>query len=189
MNFETMTRPVAAADAFQFNAVVIGLGFLAEGRLAVALGDGSVRLICAGGSDQPLTVRPHTAQAALLAAAVDVDGMGLLTGGDDGRLVRTDSDGATSLLAEFPDQQLDVIAANAASGLRGVAAGREIRLIDRTARRLDRRRIIRALSPVLPSIQRASASPQHTMAASVCGGRPRSAAMFDVWTTRARTSP
>lgn len=124
MNFETMTKPVAAADAFQFNAVVIGLAFLADGRLAVALGDGSIRLIRAGGLEQPSTVRPHTAQAALLAAAVDVDGMGLSTGGDDGRLMRTDSGGATSLLAEFPGQQLDVIAVNVPSGLRGIAAGR-----------------------------------------------------------------
>lgn len=124
-------RPRAAARQFRLDAVIVGLGFLNGGVLAAACGDGSVALVAADPSHEPVSVRPHEEQAALLAMAVDSDGGGILTGGDDGRLMRTDGAGRTSVVATFPGRQVDVIAVSPAAGLRAAAAGRELRLLDR----------------------------------------------------------
>jgi WD40 repeat protein len=127
------TQGTASAEkaAYQFDGIVVGLSFLEDGTLAVALGNGSVRLIGSPSSGKALAVHPHAANAAILAATTDCDGGAILTGGDDGRLMRVAGDGGTRLLAEFAAQQVDSIAAHAGTGLRAAAAGREVRLIDR----------------------------------------------------------
>jgi WD40 repeat protein len=117
---------------FSFDAAVTGLVFLAEGTLATGLGDGSVRLIAPGETASLRAVRPHREGAAVLVMAADIDGAGVVTGGDDGRLARTDAGGGVSVLAEFPGRQADVLAVSPAGGLRAVAGGREVRLLDRT---------------------------------------------------------
>jgi WD40 repeat protein len=63
--------------------------------------------------------------------AIDIDGAGIVTGGDDGRVARTDARGEVSVLAEFPGRQADVVAVSPSGGLRAVAGGREVRLLDR----------------------------------------------------------
>ncbi|MBO0739242.1 MAG: WD40 repeat domain-containing protein [Alphaproteobacteria bacterium] len=117
---------------FSFDAAVTGLAFLAEDTLATGLGDGSVRLIAPGETALPRTVRPHGEGAAILAMVLDTDGAGVVTGGDDGRVARTDARGEVSVLAEFPGRQADVLAVSPSSGLRAAAVGREVRLLDRT---------------------------------------------------------
>jgi hypothetical protein len=119
---------------FSIDAAVTGIAFLADGTLAAGLGDGSVRLIAPRDSLSPTTIQPHRAGAAVLAMCVDIDGAGVLTGGDGGRVARTGADGEVTVLAEFPGRQVDVLAVHASSGLRAAAAGREVRLLDRTGK-------------------------------------------------------
>jgi WD40 repeat protein len=117
---------------FSFEAAVTGLVFLAEGTLAMGLGDGSVRLIAPGDTASPRTVQPHREEAAVLVMVSDIDGAGVVTGGDDGRVARTDTHGEVTVLAEFRGRQADVLAVSPSGGLRAVAVGREVRLLDRT---------------------------------------------------------
>jgi WD40 repeat protein len=119
---------------FSFDAAVTGLAFLATGTLAAGLGDGSVRLLAPGESAPPKTVQPHREGAAVLAMSADIDGAGVVTGGDDGRVARTDAGGEISVLAEFSGRQADVLAVSPSGGLRAVAGGREVRLLDRTGK-------------------------------------------------------
>jgi hypothetical protein len=119
---------------FSFEAAVTGLVFLAEDTLATGLGDGSVRLIAPSETASAKTVRPHRHGAAVLAMAADIDGAGVVTGGDDGPVARTDAGGEVSVLAEFPGRQADVLAISSSGGLRAVAGGREVRLLDRTGK-------------------------------------------------------
>src|SRR5260221_14235866 len=86
-----------------FDAAVTGMAFLNGGILAIACGDGGVRLVPAEGA--PILVQAHEDGAAALTLVVDVDGAGVLTGGDDGRLVRTSTDGGSLTLLEAPGRQ------------------------------------------------------------------------------------
>ena len=115
--------------ALAVDAGVTGLAFLNQTMLAIACGDGGVRLVPPGGS--PVLVQAHENGAAALSLAVDLDGASVVTGGDDGRLVRTSADGVARALLEAPGRQIDAIAVNDAAGFRAVAAGKEIHLIDR----------------------------------------------------------
>jgi WD40 repeat protein len=119
---------------FSLDAAVTGLAFLADNTLATGLGDGSVRLIAPGETASPRTVRPHREGAAVLAMVTDIDGAGVVTGGDDGRVALTGARGEVSVLAEFPGRQADVLAVSPSGGLRAVAAGREVSLLDRTGK-------------------------------------------------------
>ena len=86
---------------FSFDAAVTGLAFLAEGTLAAGLGDGSVRLVAPANTASPRTIQPHREGAAVLAIAADIDGAGVVTGGDDGRVARTDAGGEVSVPQSF----------------------------------------------------------------------------------------
>jgi WD40 repeat protein len=119
---------------FSVDAAVTGVAFLADGTLAASLGDGSVRLIAPRDTLSPTAIQPHSEGSAVLAMVVDIDGAGVLTGGDDGRVARTGADGEVTVLTEFPGRQVDVLAVHASSGLRAAAAGREVRLLDRTGK-------------------------------------------------------
>lgn len=63
--------------------------------------------------------------------ATDIDGAGIVTGGDDGRVARTNTRGEVTVLAEFPGCQADILAVSPSGGLRAAAIGREVRLLDR----------------------------------------------------------
>lgn len=109
-----------------FDAAVTGAVFSDAGLLAVALGDGSVQLIGADNDARPAQVH----EGAVLCLALDIDGRGFVTGGDDGRLVCTSSDGTGTELLAAPGRQIDVLAVSRAAKARAVAVGREVRLID-----------------------------------------------------------
>ncbi|HYZ22943.1 MAG TPA: WD40 repeat domain-containing protein, partial [Rhodopila sp.] len=118
----------------EYGAGVTAAAFSDAGTLAAALGDGSIQLIDAD----------HTARAAqahdgaALCLALDVDGQGFVTGGDDGRLVRTANDGSTVELLSAPGRQIDVLAVSRPANARAVAIGKEVRLLDRAGAVLAR---------------------------------------------------
>jgi WD40 repeat protein len=86
-----------------------------------AVGDGTVRF------ENGAVVEAH--DGAVLSAAVHPSGEGVVTGGDDGRVVWSRPDGATEL-ANVGGRWIDAVEASAASGLIAFAAGREVRVLD-----------------------------------------------------------
>jgi WD40 repeat protein len=104
-----------------FDAFVTATAFDQAGQALFALGDGRV---CA---ESGASAQAH--QGAVLAAALHPSGQGLVTGGDDGRLVWS-RDGESQELARLPGKWLDVVATSAASGLIAFAAGRELHVRD-----------------------------------------------------------
>jgi len=104
--------------ARDFGAYVVSVAFVAEGAV-FALGDGTVRF------ESGESVEAH--DGAVLCATPHPSGSGLITGGDDGRLVWSRPSGAV-LIAET--KWIDAVAASAASGLIAFAAGREVQVRD-----------------------------------------------------------
>ena len=104
-----------------FDAYVTAALFDKAGRAAFALGDGTVRF------EDGATVQAH--DGAALCAAVHPSGVGLVTGGDDGRLVWSKPDGAEEL-AKVPGRWIESVAASAESKLIAFAAGRELHVRD-----------------------------------------------------------
>jgi len=104
---------------FEFDAYVTAAAFTRHGA-AFALGDGTVRF------EDGATVEAHG--GAILCAAVHPSGDGLLTGGDDGKVVWSRRDGA-SVLAEVKDRWIDCITASPESGMIAFGAGKELRVI------------------------------------------------------------
>jgi WD40 repeat protein len=112
-----------------FAAYVTEALFDRAGRAWFALGDGTV----AGESGE----RTPAHDGAILAAALHPSGDGVISGGDDGRLVWTQG-AETSQLAELKGRWIDVVAASPASGLIAFASGREARVLDATDARFER---------------------------------------------------
>ena len=106
---------------FAFDAYVTAVHFDRAGRASFALGDGTVRF--EGGE----AVEAH--DGACLAACLPAKGMGLLTGGDDGRVVVSTPDGAQEI-ARVAGRWVDCVAASAESGLIAFGAGRELHVRD-----------------------------------------------------------
>lgn len=104
-----------------FDAYVTAALFDKAGRAAFALGDGTVRF--EGGESVPA----H--DGAVLAAVVHPSGEGLVTGGDDGRVVWSTSAGAQEL-AKLPGKWIEALAASPESGLIAFAAGRDLHVRD-----------------------------------------------------------
>ena len=97
-----------------------------NGRLfAVALGDGTVRLIDSETLDaEAITVRAHTGAALCLAA--DIDKGTFLSGGDDGHLVRITPLGETSAIFEAKGRWIEHVTAHSASGFRSWASAKDV---------------------------------------------------------------
>jgi WD40 repeat protein len=113
---------------FDFDAYVTAALFDRSGRTWFALGDGTVRAVAAGGF---VTVEAH--DGAVLAACLHPSGEGIVTGGDDGRVIWTRLEGeeiAASVLAEVKGRWIDAVAASAESGLVAFAAGRDLHVRD-----------------------------------------------------------
>jgi WD40 repeat protein len=104
-----------------FDAYVTAALFEANGRAAFALGDGTVRF------EDGDCVEAH--DGAVLAAAVHPSGGGLVSGGDDGRLVWTKAAGAEEI-AKVPGRWIESVAASAESGLIAFAAGKDLHVRD-----------------------------------------------------------
>jgi WD40 repeat protein len=104
-----------------FDAYVTSTLFDAAGRAAFALGDGTVRF------ETGETIEAH--DGAVLAAAVHPSGEGLITGGDDGRLVWSRS-GRAEELAKLQGRWIEAVAASPESKLIAYAAARELHVRD-----------------------------------------------------------
>jgi WD40 repeat protein len=102
---------------FSFDAYVTAAHFDRAGRAAFALGDGTVRF--EGGE----TIEAH--DGAVLSACLPPAGEGLLTGGDDGRVVLSTPAGAQEI-AKLPGKWIDSIASSPESKLIAFSAGREL---------------------------------------------------------------
>ena len=104
-----------------FDAYVTQALFDRAGRAVFALGDGTVRF------EDGARIEAH--DGAILSACRHPKGAGVVSGGDDGRLVWTRPEGAQEL-AKLPGRWLDSVAASAESGLIGFSAGREVHVRD-----------------------------------------------------------
>src|SRR4051812_25180666 len=104
-----------------FDAYVTAALFDRAGRAGFALGDGTVRF--EGGE------RLEAHDGACLSACLPPKGEGLLTGGDDGRVVLT-SPAGVSEIAKIPGRWIDCVAASPESGLIAFGAGRELHVRD-----------------------------------------------------------
>jgi WD40 repeat protein len=113
---------------FDFDAYVTAALFDRSGRTLFALGDGTVRAVTGDGF---VTVEAH--QGAVLSACIHPSGIGILTGGDDGRVVWTRLEGGeivASLVGEVKGRWIDSVAASAESGLIAFTAGRDLHVLD-----------------------------------------------------------
>ena len=111
------------------DAYVVGVAFLEEGRLAVALGDGRVAFIDRESANPPSFVSVH--DGACLSLAVDLQEQRVLTGGDDGRLASTGADGETTEIASIAGRWVEPIVVSRASGLCAAAFGKTVSLFAR----------------------------------------------------------
>src|SRR5947209_6899689 len=102
---------------FPFGAFVVDCAFLGDAA-AFALGDGTVRLASGVAAE---TVAGHS--GAILAATASVDGKALITGGDDGLVLRVAANGKVERLAEMPRKWIDHVAAGPGGAI-AFAAGR-----------------------------------------------------------------
>lgn len=106
---------------FAFDAYVTAALFDRAGRASFALGDGSVRF--EGGE----SLEAH--DGAVLSACLPPTGNGVVTGGDDGRVVLTTPAGVTEL-AKVPGRWIDTVAFSPDSKLIAFGAGRELHVRD-----------------------------------------------------------
>ena len=112
-----MTR----AMTFQFDAYVTCALFGKDGKAVFALGDGTVRF------ESGETIEAH--DGAILCACLHPSGEGLITGGDDGRVVWSRTSGASEI-AKIPGRWIDAVDASPESKLIAFAAGKELHVRD-----------------------------------------------------------
>ena len=107
---------------FSFDAYVTAALFDRSGKAGFALGAGTVRF------ETGETVAAHDGVA--LSACAHPSGEGLLTGGDDGRVVWSRASEAAQELAKVPGRWIEAVAASAESRLIAFAAGRDLHVRD-----------------------------------------------------------
>jgi WD40 repeat protein len=107
--------------SFSFDAYVTAALFDPAGHAVFALGDGAVRF------EDGAVAEAH--EGAALCACLHPLGEGILTGGDDGRLVWS-RPGVAEELAKVPGRWLDSVTASAESKLIAFSAGRELHVRD-----------------------------------------------------------
>ncbi|WP_334176754.1 WD40 repeat domain-containing protein [Pseudoxanthobacter sp.] len=132
---------MATLTPCSFDSFVVAAGFLGT-TPAFALGDGTVRL---GTGEASRTVAAHA--GGLLAAVPTQDRKALITGGDDGRVVRVTADGTATELARRERKWIDRLAAGP-SGAVAFAAGRTawVRLADGTEKTFEHPRAVGGLA-------------------------------------------
>jgi WD40 repeat protein len=104
-----------------FDAYVSAALFDLSGQAAFALGDGTVRF------EDGAVVEAH--DGAVLCAAIHPKAEGLVTGGDDGRLVWSRPNGPEEL-AQIKGRWIDAVASSPDQGLIAYSAGRELHVRD-----------------------------------------------------------
>ncbi len=104
-----------------FDAPVTAALFDASGQPAFALGDGTVRF------EDGSVAEVH--DGAILSACVHPSGQGVVTGGDDGRVVWSTPDQAQEL-ADMQGRWIDAVATSSASGLIAFSSGKTVTVLD-----------------------------------------------------------
>ena len=112
---------MARCMSLQFDAYVTACLIDADGQALFALGDG--RVCWEGGA------RQAAHDGAVLAAVRHPTDTGVITGGDDGRLVWSRSDGVWQI-AEAKGRWIDSVATSPGATLMAFGAGREARVFD-----------------------------------------------------------
>jgi len=105
-----------------FDAYVTAALFDSSTRAIFALGDGTVRF------EDGTTIDAHPSSSVQCACG-HPSGVGIITGGDDGRVVWSRPSGA-ELIGEVKGRWIDAVASSAASGLIAFAAGKELQVRD-----------------------------------------------------------
>jgi len=122
---------------FELDAFIVSAAFdRAGGQAAFGLGDGTVRL---ARLDAPRTLQVAQAHdGAVLALAADARPHGFVSGGDDGRLVRLDGEGAATEIAGFGGKWVQQVTsfADPKIGLLACAAGKFVHLFDADGEKL-----------------------------------------------------
>ncbi|GAB3625815.1 hypothetical protein PTE30175_04058 [Pandoraea terrae] len=141
---------------WHLDAPVVALAWNAKSRVfGFALGDGSLALADTGWpagprilthadgraevavqQEPPPSPRYVPAHQGVCLALVADAGDGFLSGGDDGRLVRTSRQGATDVLADNAGLWIDHVAASA-TGWRAFSCGRHVHLLKRDDENVD----------------------------------------------------
>lgn len=119
----------ARGAAHALDAFVVAAAIDTSSRwLALGLGDGCVALLdLATPSAPPRRVEAH--RGAVLSLVLDQDGQGFLSGGDDGRLVRTAPDGTTTELHRKQGGWVEPVLAFAGKGAwRAAGLGKDVLL-------------------------------------------------------------
>lgn len=107
--------------SFEFDAYVTAALLDRQGHAAFALGDGTVRF------ESGEVVEAH--DGAVLSACRHPSGEGIVTGGDDGRVVWSRPGGAQEI-ASLPGKWIDAVDASPESKMIAFAAGRELHVRD-----------------------------------------------------------
>jgi WD40 repeat protein len=110
-----------AQMSWDFDAYVTAVLFEGDGEAVFALGDGQIRWERGAGQT------PH--EGAILAAVRHPTGEGVISGGDDGRLVWSRREG-TTVLAEASGRWIECLTVQPGANLMAFGAGREARVID-----------------------------------------------------------
>jgi WD40 repeat protein len=126
-----MPQPSALHYQWNLKVPIVSLSMNRNGNvLAAALGDGSMRLLAAKpstGDMPPREVQVH--KGVSLSLEADADGVGFLSGGDDGCLMIVDPDGMPTVLVEHKNQWIDYVASTP-DGFRAYAIGKNLHVLD-----------------------------------------------------------
>jgi WD40 repeat protein len=104
---------------FPFGAYVVEAAFIGDTAL-FALGDGTVRRV-----NGPAAEAASVHAGAVLSAVMTRDGGGLVTGGDDGRVMLCDAKGTATEIAARPRKWIDQVATGP-NGAIAYASGRQV---------------------------------------------------------------
>ena len=115
-----VARRLEVQRRFHFEAPIVQASWLLD-NVAIALGDGTVRFWTAGGEE---VVSAHA--GAILCAHVAPDRTALLTGGDDGALVRAKPNGQVETLQRYEGAWVQHLAASAVSGAVALGVGKKL---------------------------------------------------------------
>ena len=120
----TYKRPMTFAYQKSFDSYVVSALFDALDEPVVALGDGRVVF---PDSDKEYNAHPN---AGILSAVIHPTGLGVITGGDDGRVVWTSKDAGPIELAAHKGAWIDVIAAAPEGQVIAYATAKKVHVLD-----------------------------------------------------------
>jgi WD40 repeat protein len=109
-----------------FDEIVLAAAILSDGTRAWAAGSGEVVFVDA--TDTETRVVAH--DGALLSATRAPDGLGMISGGDDGRLVLTRPDGSVTVLFEQANSWIEPVVASPISGFVACGTGKTVVCFD-----------------------------------------------------------